>query len=44
MPDLPPDATPELIVKRQRALATLIQQKRRTAKQGDMFVSATSGR
>jgi hypothetical protein len=40
VPDLPPDATPDVIFKRQRALEALIQQKRRTAKQGDVFVSS----
>jgi hypothetical protein len=37
LPNLPKQTTPQAIDKHQRALATLIQQARKTAKQGDVF-------
>ena len=37
LPHLPKEATPQQIDKNQRALGALIQQARRTAKQGDLF-------
>jgi hypothetical protein len=40
LPELPPEATPDAVYKRQRALESLIQRKRGAAKQGDVFVSS----
>jgi hypothetical protein len=43
LPHLPKEATPQQIDKNQRALGALIQDARRTAKQGDIFTPESQG-